>query len=131
MNNDWLGQVASERELRGEATSLLAARRMVIMVIEPTFADGYGTLRYVSGNLVRISQRIKAGGVVRMDASGKKHDTGIDAGDLSRASCRGERFTNTDDRTRTCCSGTLDGRRPIDVESRIRQMRVAIDEREH
>jgi hypothetical protein len=131
VNDDRFGQITGERELRGEATSLLVSGRVVIVVIEPALADGDGALRDESGDLLGIAERIEATRVVRMNACRKKHDTRILDGNLPCAPGGSKRFANADDRSRTCFARTVESGLAIDVEGGIRQVGVAVDKREH
>jgi hypothetical protein len=129
MHDDRTGGVTRERELRREGTALLVPRRVVVVVIQAAFPHRNRAGPNQLGNRLRVAKRIERGGVMRMDAGRESDETGMARGDLARPAGGVERFTDANDTDRPGLPGAVDDLIAVGVERRIREVRVAIEER--
>jgi hypothetical protein len=85
MNHNRAFELTRELELSGERTTLMLSRRMVVVRVETAFADRDRTAAYQFSNRVWIARGIEIGGVMRVDASGRKDETGMTRSNRSGA----------------------------------------------
>ncbi len=79
-----------QRDLSRERGSLRFSRGVVVVIIEATFADGYGRPREQSAQLRNVARGVKRGCVVRMNSGGREHESRIVRRDLGGNSRRRE-----------------------------------------
>jgi hypothetical protein len=128
VHDDRFAKLLRQRELRRERSTLLEARHVVVMVVEPALTDRHGTEGAFPRDPLGVAQRIEARGVMRMHAGGEEHPSRIRRTDRSRPRRGVERFSDADDRADARQPGALDHRRAVVVERRVGEMRVAVDE---
>ncbi len=131
VNDDRTIELLRERELRCERTTLLLARRVIVVRVQAALADGDGPPRYEFSNVVRIPTSVERGRVMRMNAGGKKDESRVARRDTGGAVRGVDRLADADDGTRTGLAGALNRGVSIVVERRIGEMRVAVDEGGH
>lgn len=134
MHDDWLAHLLRQRELFSEGAPLLHSRRIVVMVVEPTFADSNAAGVDNVAQLSRRTRRNEANGIVRMHSGGGVEESRIsvcECGCRSRGAkrviCAASR-ADADDRARPGCSGALDYLVAVAGERRVGEVRVAVDE---
>src|SRR3954469_24902117 len=86
VDDDRLAVPAGQRELRGEGATLLIARRMIGVVIEPAFPDGGRPTDEELVNGGRVAQRVEGRRVVWVDARSKADEVRMSGGNGLRAS---------------------------------------------
>src|SRR5215207_5237400 len=128
MNDDRRLHITSEAQLSLECRDLRVARRVVVVVVETTFANRYGAGGDVTANCLDVPARVELCSVVRVNAGSVIHESWLRRGDGRRAICRGEGFPDRHDRDRTSITRARDGCIAINVERGIGEMRVTIDE---
>src|SRR4051812_199727 len=101
------------------------------MIVEPTFANGDGAGVDGVGNSRGIADWIERRRIVRMNASSPEHESRIRFGDGARPRGRLDRLADANNGARAFIAGPSDDVVAIDVERRIGEMRVAVDECAH
>ena len=90
MNDDGPTELARERELGCECGALLVARRVVVVIVETTFADGDGTPGDLATDAVDIATRFEVERVVRMHARSVIAEVRVRRGEVAGACGRSE-----------------------------------------
>ena len=128
MYNDRLFQLCRQLDLCREGGALRFAGRVVVVIVEPAFADRNRRIFKQLTQSWDIVLSDKSGGVVRMDASGRENEFRVlgsePLGDLRRA----QRFTDTHDSDRARIAGAGNYVVAVAVERRVREVGVAVDE---
>lgn len=128
VDDDRLLQLISQRDLSREGSALGFGGRIVVVIVEPALADRDRRAREEIAQLRHVSQSIKRGSIVGMDAGGRKDESGICSRELGRDGRRGERLPDADDRQRARSAGARDYRVAVAGEGRVREVGVAVDE---
>ena len=68
VDDDRLGHLSCQSELLGERPPLLDARRVVVVIVETAFADGYCAVANEFPQRLDVATTIVAAGIVRMNA---------------------------------------------------------------
>ena len=131
VQHDRLLQFRGQRKLGGEGVQLTFARRVMVVGVEATFTDGDSALGDGLTNVLRVRRIIPRGGIVRMDAGGKKDQAGVAFGQRLCAAGRGRRLADTDKGPRTFCAGPLDHRVCFISERGIGQMHMTVGKDGH
>ena len=79
-----------QRDLRRKRGSLRFSRRVVVVIVEATFADGHRGAGEQAAQLRDVAGRVKPGCVVRVYSGGREHESGIVSRDLGGNSRRRE-----------------------------------------
>ncbi len=90
MNDDRPSQLGRELELRRECAQLIVARRMIVVVVETTFANGDSTIGDRSTDRGEIVLTVEVGRVVRVDPGREVDEARMSAGQFLGARRRGE-----------------------------------------
>ncbi len=120
--------LSGERDLRGKRGSLGLTRRVVVVIVEPAFADRDSTACQQLAKLGNVSTGFEFCGVVRVNTGGCENEPRV----LSRA--RGgdrrriDRLTDADDRQCARLAGAGDYLPAVAGERRVREVGVAVDE---
>lgn len=120
--------LSRQRHLRREGCALCFARRVVVMVVEPAFADGDRTRPEMLAKPGNVAPGIEALRVVRMDSSGREYEFGLLDGALRGDRRRLERLADANDGPRTRIPGARDYRVAVAGERRVCEVGVAVDE---
>lgn len=131
MCTDRQAQLGREAQLREEDVSLAVAGRMVVVIVEPAFADRNGAIGREGANGGQVARRVEARGIVRVHAGGKVKKARRRASELARPRRGGGRFPDADDGDGAGGAGARDHRLVLAVEGRIGEVGVTIDERRH
>ena len=129
VNDDRLFQLARESNLSRKGRALGFAGRVVVVIVEAALADRHG--RRVSDNdteLWNVARGIERCRVVRVDPGSREDEPSICGGNFRRERCRGQRFTNADDRSRARFAGAGYYLVAVAAEGRVREVGVAVDE---
>jgi hypothetical protein len=128
VNNDWKIDFARQGNLRGKSSALCRARRVVVVVIESTFANRDGTGFHQCTELRQIPLAIERRSVVRVD-SGRRENKARILRRIGRSGGSGvERLADADDRRRARFPGAGDYLVAVAGERRVREVGVAVDE---
>ena len=127
VHNDGFPCFLGQLYLRRERFALRDTRRVVVVVIEATFADGDGFAQQRAQER-NITRGVESGGVVGMDAGSGEDKAGILDGDLAGDSSGRQRFTDADDGSRARIPGAGDYVVAVAGERRVREVGVAVDE---
>ena len=120
--------VSGEPNLSGKRRELRLARRVVVVVIQPAFADSDSAGTEVFPDERDVAAFIERGGVMRMDSSRAEHEPGMVRGNLARRAGGRERLPDADDRERARRAGARDYGVAVAGERRVREVGVAVDE---
>ena len=101
------------------------------MIVEPTLADRAGTGAEQLLENRQVALAVGEGGIVRVQSRREGDDVWMCVSDRTRLRGSGKGFTNTHDATGSSRRRPFDARVPIDVECRIAEVRVAVDEFDH
>ena len=128
VHNYGLTELTGQLDLRGKRRQLRFAGRVLVVVVEPAFADCHRAITSESAELRKIFAGVEASGIVGMDAGGKKDEAGI----LLRAAGgdRGgsQRFADADNADSARRAGAGDYLVAVAGERRVREVGVAVDE---
>lgn len=134
MYHERQARFSGQRDLRRESVALFGPWRVVVMVVEPALADCNGARRYVLANDRQVPVTVEADGVMRVNAGGVPHQSGIVAGDVPRRASGAEDIpgaaagADADDRfgpALTCARYYVEA---VAVERRVCEVRVGVDE---
>jgi len=120
--------LGGEGYLGGKRRALGRARRIVVVIVEATLADGdRGVLEKLAkpGNIAPL---VECGRVVGMDSRRRENETRIFDREFSCESRHLERLSDADDRRRARIAGAGDYRVAVAGEGRVREVGVAVDE---
>lgn len=121
-------QLTGESYLGGKRRALRVSRRIVVMIVEPALPYGDCAAFKELAKPRNVALLIESGRILRMDASGREHKTGI-LGRVFGSECRGvQRLPNTDDSRRARIAGAGYYRVAVTGERRVREVGVAVDE---
>ena len=90
VNDNRLPHFLGQRDLRRERGSLRFSRRVVVVKVEATFADGHRGAGEQAAQLRDVAGRVKPGCVVRVYSGSREHESGIVSRDLGGNSRRRE-----------------------------------------
>jgi hypothetical protein len=119
---------SSEGNLRGEGGTLRVARRVVVVVVEPTLAQRHRAALEKRAQLWYVTPGVEGGGIVRVDASRREYEAGVFRGALSRDRGGIDGLADADDRGRARIAGAGDYRVAVAGERCVREVGVAVDE---
>src|SRR5690242_10473722 len=88
---------AREGELRGECGALAIARRVIVVIVEPTLADRDCTEGELGADRGVVVPRVEGGRVVRMNPGGVPDEAGMPGGDGAGTGRGGDRLADADD----------------------------------
>jgi hypothetical protein len=77
VDNDGFSRFVREGELLGERAPLLESRRIIVMVVEPAFADCNCAFIQERSEQRYVAQWIEPDGIVRMNTCRVPHVTGV------------------------------------------------------
>jgi hypothetical protein len=127
VHDDRLSRFSGQLHLCGERSPLGFPRRVVVVVIEATFAYG-NRFAQESAQQRKIALTIEAGGIVRMNTGGGENESRVFSGDIAGGFGRRQRFTNADNTKRARFAGARDYVVAVAGERRVREVGVAVDE---
>jgi len=130
VNNDWTVKRCGESELVGKGRTLPLARRVVIMIVQSTFADGDGARRDRGLDPFAVCGRLVGCGVMRVHAGSAGNECGVSIGQRARTGRGVPRFPDANQSDRASSNGCLDDPLPISVECTVGEVGVAVDERQ-
>jgi len=90
VDDDRLPHFFRKRKLSRERGSLCISRRIVVVVVEPAFADSHSGVGEQSAQLRDVAGGVKRRRVVRMNSGGREDEPGIVPGALGSDSRRSE-----------------------------------------
>src|SRR5258708_11123547 len=108
-------QFSCELELRTKRLSLLVARRMIVVVIESTFANRHGATAHTLAEGRQVSRCVEARGIMGMHSGGEETPAGMRRGDCCRARCCVERLADAHDGGCPPENGALHAGLPVPV----------------
>jgi hypothetical protein len=120
--------VVSERNLRRESRSLSLARRVVVVVVEATFAHRNRAALQEAAELRDVALRVERRSIVRMNAGSRENEGWVSRGALSGDRGGIDRLADADDRSRARIAGAGDYRVAVAGERCVREVGVAVDE---
>lgn len=127
-------QLARERQLFGESTTLREPRRVVVVIIETTLADRGCTRSNERSKFGDVARRLEALSIVRMNSSAVREIPRMSSGERRRIAGGGENIalaaprSDADYRAGPGDAGPLDYLVAVAGERRIGEVRVAVDE---
>ena len=127
-------RLRGQRYLRRESVTLLGPRRVVIMVVEPAFADRYGARGDVLANDREVPRSVETDCVMRVHARRVPDESWILARDVPRRASGAEDIpgaaagADADDRFGPALTCALDYVDAVAVERRVCEVRVGVDE---
>lgn len=128
MHNKRLMYFCREGDLSLKRRQLRFAGRIIVVVVEPAFADGNGGFPQQLTEARNIATGVESSGVVGMDPRGREDEAGIirrvPRGKLRRR----DRLPNAHDRLRARIAGARDYRVAVAGERWVREVGVAVDE---
>jgi hypothetical protein len=128
MHHHGFRHLLGKLELGGEGIALEVARRIVVVVVQPTFADRYGATAEKLAQPRNVASRIESSGVVRVDSRRGEDEAGVIRGDSRGNRGRIERLSDADNRRRARLAGAGDYRVAVAGERRVCEVGVAVDE---
>jgi hypothetical protein len=117
-----------DRNLSGEGRQLRFSRRIVIMIVEATLPDRHGGPSEKLPQSGNVARRVKARGIVGVDARGSEDKAGIVRRALGCNRRCLQRLSNADNRPRARMAGARDYRVAVAGERCVREVGVAVDE---
>ena len=134
VDDDWAGQLAGKRKLRGERPPLLETGRVVVMIIEPALADRDGAARDHLAQGFNVAGGIEGGSVVGMYTRRMRNKVGIPRRQGGGVAGGGKRVALTASgpdanyRAGPGDAGPVDYLVAVAGERRVGEVRVAVDE---
>ncbi len=120
-------RLVRERDLGGKRCELHLARRIVVVVVEPTLANSDSGAQELA-QFRDVALFVEPGGVMGMNAGRSEYISRIPGSARSRESGYLERLSNADDSRGASAAGAGDYRVAVAVERRVREVGVAVDE---
>lgn len=127
-------QLGRQHQLLGECAALLEPRRIIVVIIEPAFANRDGTCFHQRQELRDMRCRIESRRIVRMHARGMKDVPGVRASERRCVARSGQNIVCTaagsdaDYRAGARLACPLDYLVAVAGERRVGEVRVAVDE---
>ena len=129
MDDDRPVEFTRECKLRRKCLALAVAGGVVVVVVEATLPDCHRPRSDVLANLGDVARCIEATGIMRMYARCVEAEPRVRGRQECGALRRGHRLANAHDGLGTALSCAGDDILAIRVERRIREVRMAVDER--
>ena len=134
VDDDGTAELRSKHELRGESPPLLETGRVVVVIVEATFADRDGAARDHLAQRLNVAGGIEAGRIVRMNARRMRNEVRIPRRKRGSVAGGSERVAlaapgpDTDYRAGPGQAGPVDYLVAVAGERRVGEVRVAVDE---
>jgi hypothetical protein len=128
VNDNRLPDFFGQRDLSRKCGPLRFSRRVVVVIVEATLADGHSGAAEQAAQFRDIARSVERRRVVRMDSGSSEHESGIVRRDLGGNSRRREGLPDADDRKRARIARARDYRVAVAGEGRFREVGVAVDE---
>ena len=135
MYDDREARFARKRKLCGECASLLQARRIVVVIVEPAFPDSHSARFHILAQQRRVVQFVETTGVVGMHTGGKPDEGGMGARQIPRRASGAEDIpgaaagADADDCSCSALTRPPDYIAAVALERGVCEVRVAVDER--
>ena len=133
VHDDGFACLARQLELRGESAPLLEPRGIIVMIVEPAFADGDSAVGENIAKRVQVLKWIEPDCVVRMNTGCVPDEARVRFGDCPRRASGAEDVlgaasrADADDGLGSVLFRALDYRVAVAVERRVGEVRVAVD----